>query len=67
MDIDLTTRSCNEDCTRYLEKVEREAEGCTHDYKMNACIYSTFNNLYFRFPDAYKHMLKIWGIDNENN
>lgn len=53
---------CISDCNKYLEKKGKELKGCTEDYKMSNVVFSTFNHLSVHFPEAYKHMLKVWGV-----
>jgi hypothetical protein len=58
----------NKDCiyfyNKYIEKLHCELEGCSENYKMGETIFSTFNHLSVYFPDAYQHMLKVWGVQN---
>lgn len=49
---------------KYLEKKEKELEGCSEGYKMSQLAFSAFNHLSVYFPDAYQHMLKVWEVEN---
>ena len=51
---------------KYIEKKLIALKGCSEDFKMENMIFSTFTNLSVYFPDAYRHMLKVWGICEEN-
>ena len=49
---------------KYVDKLSNELEGCTEDFKIREAVFSTFNHLSIYFPDAYQHMLKVWGVYN---
>jgi hypothetical protein len=59
--------NCIEYCDKYIKLKSAELEGCSDDYKMRNTVFSTFNHLSVYFPDAYIHMLKVWGVSDENN
>jgi hypothetical protein len=52
---------------KYVDKVLEKYEGCSEGFKINKAVFSTFNHLSVWFPDAYKHMLEVWEIDDETN
>jgi hypothetical protein len=58
---------CIRHCNEYMKRKYIELEGCSEKYKMRDVVFSTFNHLSIYFPDAYKHMLKVWEISNEDN
>lgn len=54
-------------CDKYVEKISHELEGCSENFKMGSALFPAFNHLNVYFPEAYQHMLKVWGVLNENN
>ena len=58
-------RDCSQDCNKYIERLSFELQGCSEKYMMDVAVFSTFCNLSIYFPEAYKHMLKVWKIENE--
>ena len=59
--------SCIEDSDKYVQKILTEFPGLPTEIIVDKAVFSTFNHLYVYFPEAYKHMLKVWGISDENN
>ena len=57
-------KDCIYYCKKYVQKIQNELDGCSADYKMDALAFPTFNHLSVYFPEAYKHMLEVWGIAN---
>lgn len=55
-------KDCIYYCNEYVKKLSTELEGCTEGYKIKVAIFSTFNHLSVYFPEAYKHMLKVWEV-----
>ena len=51
---------------KYVENINSEMAGCSEAYKLRRSIFPAFNHLNVYFPEAYQHMLKVWGIDEEN-
>ena len=63
----MSNKCCIEHCNEYVKRILVEFSGCTEEFKLDRAVFSTFNHLSVYFPDAYEHMLKVWGIKNENN
>ncbi len=61
------SRDCLKDCNKYVDKLLVELSGCSDSYKVKEAVFSSFNHLNVYFPEAYKHMLKVWGVEDENN
>lgn len=60
-------KDCIYYCDKYIEKKELELEGCSVRCQMKDAVFSAFNHLSVYFPEAYQHMLKVWGVSNEEN
>jgi hypothetical protein len=60
-------KDCIYYCDKYIEKKSLELAGCSDDCKMRDSVFSSFNHLSVYFPEAYQHMLKVWGVLNEEN
>ena len=52
---------------KYVYKILKEYEGCTTEYAINCAVWPAFIELIYHFPEAYKHMLKVWGVSDEDN
>ena len=60
-------KDCKYYLNKYVKKKAAELEGCSDVFKIRDAIFSTFNQLSVYFPEAYQHMLKVWGFSDENN
>ena len=52
-------------CSKYVEHILLDLEGKPDWYKMESAVFSSFNHLNVYFPEAFEHMLKVWGVENE--
>lgn len=59
-------KDCTYYCDKYIELKKIELDGCSENFKMRNVVFSSFNHLSIYFPEAYQHMLKVWGV-HENN
>ena len=57
-------KDCIYYCNKYVEKKAAELEGCSAKFQMDMAVFSAFNHLSIFFPEAYKHMLKVWEVEN---
>jgi hypothetical protein len=53
-------------CSLYVEKLLPDLEGKPDWYKMDSAVFSSFNHLHLYFPEAFDHMLKVWGLHEDN-
>lgn len=60
-------KNCIYYCDKYIEKTLIEVEGCSKSFSVHQAVFPFFNHLETYFPDAYKHMLKILEIQDEDN
>lgn len=57
-------KDCIYYCNKYVDKKATELEGCSTKFQMSDTVFSAFNHLSIYFPEAYKHMLKVWEVEN---
>ena len=58
---------CVDHCDKYVNRHLDELQGYSDGYKVREAVFYSFNHLSVYFPQAYKHILKVWGVENENN
>lgn len=63
----MDNRSCIYLFYKYIRKKEKKLEKLErYTESLEDSIWSTFNHLSVYFPEAYQHMLEVWGVANED-